>query len=716
VTVFAEVVFPLPVNRSFQYGIPEILLPAIKPGCRVIAPFGRRMLTGFVVAVVDGPPAGGFEIKDIGEVLDKAPSFPEGFLRFTKELSARSFAPWGEVLAAALPPTLVPKDRRKVSLTPSGRMALETGTLGKRERKLASLLVGGKALSPAFLAKKMEVKSLSSLLLRLETEGLLNVRTVPSRPGKKTLTAGSGRTSRQLELDFARTAPSATAAVEGRIEEGGAGSFYLFGSREAREAAYARLVRRSLGVGGKVLYLAPEIGLGEAAFVRMKESVGAPVAILHSRLSKARREDAWRKIAEGRADVVVGPRSALLAPLPGLRLIIVDEESDESYAQREGQFFSAVKGARLRAEEEKAVVVFGSSWPSVEACHEARTTGTLITLESERRKFKCSIADDRGGKTALSGVLKQKIGERIVRGEPVVLFVNRRGYAPLVLCARCGQSPRCRRCDVALSYHKKDNTWACHYCGSALPASRKCPECGGTLVERRAKGIEAVEEELKKAFPGVGTARFDSDTAGREADRERIIQDFRKGKTPVLLGTRLLACRTDVPRVRLAGVVSPEALLGLADYRASQIVSGSITQMISFVEDREGAEAVIQTSCPSDLRIRAAAEGDYPAFYDAEIEARRLMNYPPFTHMAEVMLRGRDLRSLARKSREFAARLKGCEGEIEVLGPALASVSKARGLYQVQVILKAKDRDNLERTLRRALERTKAKTSVRLSW
>jgi primosomal protein N' (replication factor Y) len=715
VTVFAEVVFPLPVDRSFQYRLPENLLPVIKPGCRVVAPFGRRMLTGFVVAVVDGPPAGGFELKDIHELLDKTPSFSADFLRFTKKLSARSFVPWGEILAAALPPALVPRDRKKVSWTPAGREALEKGALGKRERKLASFLPRGKVLSPAFLAKKMEVKSLSFLLSRLETQGLLEVRTVPSRPGKKTPAAGSGRTSRQLELDFARAAPSATAAVERRIEEGGSGSFYLFGSREAREAAYARLVRRSFGVGGKVLYLAPEIDLSEAALVRMKAVLGGQAAVLHSRLSKTRRENEWRKLAEGRADAVVGPRSALLAPLPGLRLIIVDEESDESYVQQEGQLYDAVKGARLRAEEERAVVVFGSSWPSVEAFHEARTRGTLITLESERRKFKCSVADDRGGKTALSGVLKQKIGERIVCGDPVILFVNRRGYAPLVLCQRCGHSPRCRRCDIALSYHKKDNTWVCHYCGATLPASLKCPECGGTVVERRAKGIEAVEEELKNAFPGIGTACFDSDAAGREADRERIVRDFRKGRIPVLLGTRLLACRTDVPRVRLAGIVSPEALLGLSDYRASQKASGSITQMISFVEDDERAEAVIQTSCPSDLSIRAAAEGDYPAFYAAEIKARRLLNYPPFTHLAEVLLRGGDLRSLARKSREFAARLKGCEGEVEVLGPALASVSRARGLYQVQVILKGREWDDLDKALRHGIEKIGTKRALRFS-
>lgn len=673
------------------------------------------MLTGFVVAVVEWPPAGGFEIKDIHDVLDKTPSFSADFLRFTKKLSVLSFTPWGEILAAALPPTLVPRERKKVSWTPAGREALEKGTLGKREQKLASFLPPGKALSPASLAKKIGVRSLSSLLARLETEGLLAVRTVPSGLGKKTSAAGSGRTARQLELDFARTTPSATEAVELRIEEGGSGSFFLFGSREAREAAYARLVRRSFGARGRVLYLVPEIGLGEAALVRMKEVLGGLAAVLHSGLSKTRREDEWRKLAEGRAEAVVGPRSALLAPLPGLRLIIVDEESDESYAQREGQLYDAVKGARLRAEEEKAVVVFGSSWPSVEAFHEARIKGTAITLESEPRKFVCSIVDNRGEKTALSGVLKQKIGERIVRGDPVVLFVNRRGYAPLVLCPRCGYSPRCRRCDIAVSYHKKDNTWACHYCGATLPASRKCPECGGTLVERRAKGIEAVEEELKNVFPKVAMACFDSDAAGREADRERIVRDFRRGRIPVLLGTRLLASRTDVPRARLAGIISPEALLGLSDYRASQKVSGSIIQMISFVENDERAEAVIQTSCPSDHCIRAAAEGDYPAFYEAEIKARRLLNYPPFTHLAEVLLRGGNLRSLARKSREFAARLKGRGGEIEVLGPALASVSRVRGLYQVQVILKAREWDDLAKALRQGIEKIETKRTLRLS-
>lgn len=715
-TVFAEVVFPLPVERSFQYRVPEVLLPLVRPGCRVEAPFGRRMLTGFVVAVAEGSPAGGFKLKDIHKVLDKIPSFSVDFLSFTKILSTRSFTPWGEILAAALPPTLVPRERKKVSWTPAGREALDKGTLGPRERKLASFLPPGKALSPAFLAKKMGVKSLSSFLARLEANGVLAVRTVSSGPGKRASSAPSGRIVRQLELDFARAAPSATDAVERRIVEGGPGSFYLFGSREAREEAYARLVRRSLGAGGRVLYLTPEIGLGEAAFARMRKVLGVPPTVLHSRLSKTRREDEWRKVAQGRADVVGGTRSALLAPLLGLRLIIVDEESDESYLQHEGQLYDVVKGARLRAEEEKAVVVFGSSWPSVEAFYEARIKGTVITLESERRKFACSIVDDRGEKTALSSVMKQKMGERIARGDPVVLFVNRRGYAPLVLCPRCGYSPRCRRCDIALSYHKKDNAWTCHYCGAALPASRMCPECGGTLIERRAKGIEAAEEELRNVFPKVNIACLDSDVAGREGDQERIVRDFRRGRIPVLLGTRLLASRTDMPRVRLAGIISPEALLGLSDYRASQKAAGSIIQMISFVEDDLRAEAVIQTSCPSDLSIRAAAEGDYPAFYEAEIKARRLLNYPPFTHLAEVLLRGGNLRSLARKSREFAARLQGSGREIEVLGPALASVSRVRGLYQVQVVLKGREWDDLDKALRHGIEKTAIKKAFRLSW
>ncbi len=712
--MFAEVVFPVPVPKTFHYGIPENLRDKAAAGCRIRAPFGRRMMTGFIVAVVADVPADGFEIKEIKEVIDPAPVFSREFLAFTRTLSAHFFSSWGEVLQAALPPSLVPRDRRRVSLTPAGKEALDAGTLVRREKELALLLSAG-AAGPGPLAKRMGLRSLAALLRRMEGKGLVEIREVVPGPRKKKPGTDPGDASRQMELGFVRGEASSIAALEARIASGGSGSFLLFGGRGSRQEAYARLVRKALEAGGRVLFLAPEIALTEGLLESLRSGPGR-IALLHSGLPDLRRELEWRTVVEGRADVVVGSRSALLAPLQGLRLLAVEEESDESYLQQEGQLFDARAGARIRARAEGAVGVFGSARPSVEAYFDARADGSLVTLNAEEREFRTAIVDDRSERGIVSGALAGKIRERIGRGDPVILFVNRRGYASFSFCRKCGKSPRCGRCDVALTYHRKDDRWVCHYCNASVPASPNCPSCGGLLVRRQGKGIEAAAEELAKAFPGVSVASFDSDAVGREKERERMIDEFRRGRIPLLLATSLLVHRTDVPRVPFVGILSPETLLGAADYRAGQKVYQAVSAMSAFALNDVRAEVVIQTSCPSHYSIRAAAAGDYDSFYAEEIEVRRLMNYPPFIRLAEVRLQGGNMRTLAAKSREFTAALDARNREIEVLGPALASVSRVRGLFQVQLILKARDGDVLDAALRGAAERVRVRKMIRLSW
>ena len=716
-TVFAEVAFPVPVDRTFHYGIPETLGLRVRPGCRVLAPFGRRTMTGFVVAIVPEAPAGAFDIKnikDIKDVLDAEPSFSGEFLAFAARLGERSFAPWGEILEAALPPALVPKERTTVRLTASGRESLDSEGLAGRDKDLALLLAGG-PMTPGSVARKLGLKDPGPLLKRLEGRGVIEVRTaVPRARARKP--APAGPRAGQLDLDFLRDIPRALAAIETKVAEGGGyASAYLFGPAPVRHAAYGRLVRAAVGRGARALFLTPEVSMADALKERAAGWPGVTAAAIHSRLGRREREEEWRALLEGRANLAVGPRSALLAPLDRLGLVIVDEEHDDSYAQQEGQLYDARRGACLRAAAGNAVVVFGSSTPSVEAYHRAREDGTLIALPGPAPKFRTSVVDDRGAKGALSSALLERIKKRLDRGEPVILFVNRRGYAPAVYCPACGYSPRCPRCDIAVSYHKKGDRWVCHYCNSVQPASPRCPKCGAGLVRRRAKGIEAVEEELKRAFPGVRPARFDADESAREKDRERIIEAFRRGKVPILLGTSLLVHRADVPPAPFVGVIAPEALLGLADYGAGQRAFQSVARMRSFAEDDARAEVVIQTSEPGHFVIQAAAAGDFPAFYETEIESRRALGYPPFTELAEVVLQGRELRTLARKSREFAGALAKEGNAIEVLGPALASVSRVRGSFRVQVVVKAKDGDILAAALRRALDMTKVKASVRLS-
>ena len=711
--VFAEVVFPLPINRTFHYRVPPALASRAAAGCRVVAPFGRRTMTGIIVALTDALPPGSFDVKDIREILDDSPSFPAAFLAFSRKLASRYFTPWGEVLQAALPPSLVPRERKKVSLTPEGESALEKGRLSGRDRELALLLKAG-AKAPSSIAGKMGAGDPGPRIRKMEKAGLVATRII-GRRFRRPAAGIRGRKGKQLEFEFDRTGRPDLAEVERKIGAVEFSSFYLMGPRAAREAVYARLVGRTLGLGRKVLFLTPEISLARDWIERGIGGQGRAMAILHSRLPGKRREEEWRKIIEGRAEGVVGPRSVLLAPLTDVGLIVVDEESDESYDQPEGRLYETRGGAELRAEEEKAVLICGSSCPSVEAYHRALVGRSLVVLDPEPRRFVTTVVDDRGQKGVFAPALEARLRERLVRGDQAILFVNRRGYSPGIFCSKCGHSPKCPHCDIALGYHKKTGQWVCHSCNSRQPASSFCPECGGPLVQKRARGIEALEEELRRLFPRVKAARFDSDEAGREGEQDKVIEDFRRGRTSVLLATRLLAHRLDVPKVPFAAILSPENLLGMSDYGASQKVYHSITRMTGFVADEPDAEALIQTSNPSHFSIRAAAAGDFGQFYESEIEIRRLMNYPPFTHLAEIQLQGKGLRALARKSREFAVRLRELGGGVEVLGPAMGAANRLRGQYQIQVILKSGDREALAGVLREALAGLRAKKTVRFS-
>ena len=298
----------------------------------------------------------------------------------------------------------------------------------------------------------------------------------------------------------------------------------------------------------------------------------------------------------------------------------------------------------------------------------------------------------------------------------MILFLNRRGYAASLICAACGRIPRCRRCDIPLVYHKNEQELVCHYCNASLGARAGCPVCGGRLILRRGAGTQALEEELKILLPGVPVGRFDSDTAPGREEREKIIRGFSRGRIPVLVGTQLLAYQPGVPRVRLVGILAPETLLAFSYYRGSQRTFQAVSRMTEFCQSAAGSEVVVQSPAPVHFSIRAAASRDYRSFYDREIEFRRVMNYPPLAALAELTLEGRDVRSLAGKSRELRAILRTFEPELEVLGPALASVVRVRDVSRVQLILKAPRRETIDRALDESLPRIRLKKSVVFSY
>ena len=717
-SLFVRVVFPLPLDRPFVYAVPDRLRERARPGCRVLAPLGKKTQSGFIVAASPEPPPPGMQVKDIAEVLDDKPFWDERYLSFTEVLSAEYHSSWGEILQASLPPSLALKTKVTVTLTDAGREALEKKKLGPRERTLAGLLLEqAKGRSPLFLQRKAGLKSAPALISRMAKKGLVAVLETPAPSPQVRKESPEERTS-QLRLDFPGTKRSegALSPVEKALDEGRSGAFFLYGPRPALEAAYRGLVQRAMGNSGKTLFLVPEVALTRELIADFGAEFGRKAAVFHGRMTEKQKDSAWQGLRSRKTALVAGTRSALFLDPGPLRLIVVADEHEDSYFQSESPSYDARRGAWLRARSEGAVVVFGSPRPSVEAFYGAERAGSLIELGGPDEKTPVSWIDHGAETPLVSRDLERKIQACLKREEPAVLFLNRRGYASSLACAACGRVPRCRRCDIPLVYHKKEDELICHYCNASLRAGAGCPACGGRLALRRGAGTQALEEELKNLFPGVPVARFDADTAAGREEREAIIRRFAQGRIPLLVGTQLLAYQPGVPRVRLVGVLSPETLLGFSDYRVGQKTFQAVARMTELSEPGPGSEVVVQTPAPVHYSIRAAASRDFTAFYAQEIHFRRIMNYPPLTALAEVTLQGRDMRSLGTRSREFLTLLRKFGPELEVLGPAFAAVVRIKDISRVQVILKARNRETIDRALGEALTCVRLRKSVVFSY
>jgi len=717
-TVFARVVFPLPLDQSFLYAVPGAYRVSARPGSRVIAPLGARRQNGFIVELTTEPPAPGIAVKPLLEVLDDRPFHDERFLEFTRLLSAEFRSSWGEVLQASLPPSLALKTKVAVRLTDLGREKLEAKALGPKEKVVAALLLEApKGRSPLYLRRKTGGREVSGLLGRMEKKGLVSVELKAAalpRKAREAPVAGPV----QLGLAFPEPVRAAVALgpVESAVAEGRSGAFYLYGSSTERRAALGAIVRRAIGAGGRVLYLFPEVAPTEEIAAGFKKAYGRTAVVFHGRMTERQKEEAWRVLRSGRAALVAGTRSALFLETGPLRLVVVDEEQEESHFQAESPSYDARRGACLRARTEGAVAVLSSSRPTVEAFHEVGRSGALVDLGGGVPRTGVTVVEYDRDVPLISPELERKLRAGLARGEAAILFLNRRGYAARVTCSGCGGVPRCPRCDIALVFHKAESRLVCHYCNYTVDVRKGCAGCGGDVVVRRGAGTQAVEEELGRLFPGARTARFDADAAGEPRERERLLADFTRGRIPFLIGTSLLVHRPGAPKAKLVAVLRPEAILGFSDYRAGQKAFEAVSAMLDFRLEEPGAEAVVQTAAPVHYAIAAAAAGDYRAFYDREIEFRRIMGYPPFTSLAEVILQGRDVRALGARSRELRADLAKHGPALEVLGPAFAPVSRVKELSRVQFILKAADRGTIDRALRETLAKVRLKKSVTFSY
>jgi primosomal protein N' (replication factor Y) len=488
-------------------------------------------------------------------------------------------------------------------------------------------------------------------------------------------------------------------------------TFLLYGvTGSGKTEVYLRAIDACLALGRGALLLVPEIALTPAVAGQFFQRFGDRVAILHSAFNDAERAEQWRRIRAGAASVVVGTRSGVFAPVQNLGLVVVDEEHDQSYKQQETPRYNGRDVAIVRAQAAGAVVVLGSATPSLETRYNAdRGKYALLELPEriERRPMpEVEVIDMRQEfletrkQATFSRRMFEAIGQRLEKGEQTMLLLNRRGFSSFVACRTCGERIQCANCAVTLTYHRRDRRLLCHYCNYAEKVPDVCPKCNSEHLNFLGMGSEKVEDELRRAFPEARIARLDRDTVTGKRHFETILHGFRERDFDILVGTQMIAKGHDIPNVTLVGIVSADVGLGMPDFRAAERAFQLLTQAAGRAGRGDLPGYVfIQTINPDHYAIRFAAAQDYKAFYEKEIQFRRLMRYPPFSVLANVLVRSEKQEEALAMSAELGNMLNPAPEGLKILGPAEAPVPKLKKEYRYQILVKAASRKRLNETL-----------------
>ena len=471
---------------------------------------------------------------------------------------------------------------------------------------------------------------------------------------------------------------------------------------------YLNALEQAVASGRRGILLVPEIALAPALVRRLVARFGSRVSLLHSGLSDGERAGEWERARRGEVDAVVGPRSAVFAPVPDLGLIVVDEAHDASYKQAESPRYDARDVARVRAKEEGATVVFGSATPSMElerAAREGRLPRLVLPERPGARPRAAVEVVDLREETAREGdhgrvLFASRTVEILAacfdRGEQAIVLLNRRGFSPSLLCRACGEDFRCRNCSVARTYHRRNETLLCHYCGDVLRRPPKCPSCGSDALQPVGFGTERLAERFAEAFPGIPYAVLDRDAAARRGGAAGVLMDFESGKSQALLGTQMVAKGHDFPNATALAVLDADALLSFPDFRATERTFQLVTQAAGRVGrgDKPGVVAV-QTSRPDHEAIRAAVRQDHVAFADAELRFRKAFRYPPYTRLLLALFADTDLAKAHRAAGEaFTALLSSpVAAKVKLLGPAPAPLERLKGLWRYHLVVKAEKRE-----------------------
>lgn len=700
----ARVALPVPLDKQFDYQIPAHLFPII--GGRVSVPFGRQTLVGVVTALVNQSEFSLDKLKPLKQVLDSQPVWPDSLYELLQWCSQFYQYPLGDTLLNAMPSALRKGKEADFAtlvewqLTAAGRNQLMLG-FGRavKQAKVMHMLESGSVPHQHFIDEEIS----SSVFKTLQEKGW--IESIECKPEIRDW-------SRQVEADVDKPKLNEEQAVAIATVNSfdGFGCFLLEGvTGSGKTEVYLNLIKPVLEKGRQALVLVPEIGLTPQTINRFRHRFNVPVEVIHSGLNDTERLNAWLSARDKAAGIVIGTRSALLTPFADLGIIIVDEEHDASYKQQDSLRYHARDVAVMRANKEQIPIVLGSATPALETLHNALSGKyhhlTLTERAGNAVPTSNKVLDVKGQylESGLSASLIAEMRQHLSAGNQVMLFLNRRGFSPALMCHDCGWIAECKRCDAYYTYHQYSNEIRCHHCGSQQPTIHQCQGCGSSNLVTVGVGTEQLEAQLGELFPEYKTIRIDRDSTRRKGSLESALGDIRSGKYQILIGTQMLAKGHHFPDVTLVALLDVDGSLYSSDFRASE----RLAQLFIQVAGRAGraskpGEVILQTHHPEHSLLQALLTKSYRHFAETALQERKFAMLPPYSYLTLFRAEANNSQHVEAFLRQVRHTLEAhplFDGYCQVLGPTPAPLAKRAGKHRWQLMLQTQTRPTMQKLL-----------------
>ena len=695
------------VDKIFEYTVPKELEESIKVGIRVLVPFGKMTLEGFVLEIKESKTTDK-ELKNIIDVVDKDIVLNKELLELGKVMRDNTLSTLISCYQVMLPKALKAGSTGNIKYDTYYKLNDKIDIkFNDKQKEIIDLVKNGKV----FRKDLVEV-SLSSLNTLVKKGVLIEEKSEHYRVSYE----DKDSSKMKLTLEQKNVVDSVISSTDTYLLYGVTGS--------GKTEVYMEVIEHYLNMGKTSIVLVPEISLTPQMIERFERRFGKRIAAIHSGLSDGEKYDEYRRIARGEASIVIGARSAVFAPLDNIGIIIIDEEHSDSYKQSDpSPRYHARDIAILRSKYHKCSVLLGSATPSLESMARARKgVYKLLSLPHRVNGKELPVVniidmnkEIRKVKGHFSLELVDAIRSRLEKNEQVILLLNRRGYSSFVTCKNCGYTFKCPNCDITLTYHKSSNTLRCHYCGHGEKVFDTCPECKEKALNNLGVGTQKIEEELNKLFPESKILRMDYDTTSKKGMHEKMIESFRNHEYDILLGTQMVAKGLDFSNVTLVGVINADTSLNIPDFRSSE----NTFSLLSQVAGRSGrasktGSVIIQTFNPEHYAINLCRNHDYLSFYKQEMMIRRQLKYPPYYYICNIRVSGKDASYILGEALKIKNSLERNLVSTIILGPSSSSLFKMNNVFRYNIILKYKKEDNLYLILSKVIEHYLSNNKIKI--